>query len=355
MAAEVSLERFVRCRHCNLPHVASVLRCPFTGDVVDPQTRLPAGVTWKPSRDDLTGTLLEDRYLLGKRIGDGAMGSVYRSEHVHLGTTVAVKVLHSRFESGSAAETRFLREGQSAGRIEHPNVVRIFDVGRLPDGAPYIVMEHLTGQELSAQLGGHRLPVARVAQLGGQLLDGLARAHAERVIHRDIKPDNLFLAQERGEEVLKILDFSIAKDESQEGLTGDGDVLGTPHYLAPEQAMGRPVDARVDLWASGVVMYEMLTGALPFEGENFPQLVMGILTASPAPPSTHLPGLPSAVDDFFACALAKEPDERFQDARAMAAAMRHAFRDLNDRAGDSGERVVTTVDRVDMDDTIVDP
>ena len=305
------MERFVRCRHCNLPHLASVLRCPFSGQAVDPQTRLPEGAKWKPSRDDLTGTLLDDRYMLGKRIGDGAMGSVYRSEHVHLGTTVAVKVLHSRFESGSAAERRFLREGQSAGRIDHPNVVRIFDVGRLPDGAPYIVMEHLDGHELSSVLANQRLAMA--------------------------------------------LDFSIAKDEGAAALTGAGDVLGTPHYLAPEQAMGKSVDARVDLWAAAVVTYEMLTGRPPFEGDNFPALVMGILTATPTPPSECVLGLPPEVDAFFARALAKEPDERFQDAASMRTALAHAFQGAEaSSANQAFEAFTTSVDRLDLEDTLQD-
>lgn len=319
------MERFVRCRHCNLPHLASVLRCPFSGEAVDPQTRLPEGVVWKPSRDDLTGTVLDDRYMVGKRLGDGAMGSVYRAEHIHLGTTVAVKVLHSRFESGSGAEQRFLREGQSAGRIDHPNVVRIFDVGRLPDGAPYIVMELLEGQELSKLLAAERLAPARVAMLANQLLSGLERAHAERVVHRDIKPDNLFLTRDGGFELLKILDFSIAKDQGAAALTNDGDVLGTPHYLAPEQAMGKSIDARVDLWAAAVVTYEMVTGRPPFEGESFPELVMKILTAAHPAPSRHVAGLPAEVDEFFARALAKEPGDRFQDAQGMRAALTHAF------------------------------
>jgi eukaryotic-like serine/threonine-protein kinase len=350
------LERFVRCRHCNLPHLASVLRCPFSGQAVNPLTRLPGGVMWIPSRDDLTGTVLDDRYMLGKRIGDGAMGSVYRSEHLQLGTTVAVKVLHSRFESGSAAEKRFLREGQSAGRIDHPNVVRIFDVGRLPDGAPYIVMEHLEGQELSKLLDGRSLGLARVVDLASQLLDGLAQAHAERVVHRDVKPDNLFLTREGGDEVLKILDFSIAKDQAASALTSDGDVLGTPHYLAPEQAMSKSVDARVDLWATAVVVYEMLTGRPPFEGESFPQLVMRILTDTPEPPSSYVAGLPPEVDAFFVTALAKEPAERFQSAESMRAALIDAFGDavLSESSGDVQEALASTADRLDMDDTLLD-
>lgn len=329
----------------------------MTGSRVVPPTRLPESVVWKSTRDDLTGKLLDGRYMLGKRIGDGAMGSVYRTEHVHLGTTVAVKVLHSRFESGSAAEQRFLREGQSAGRIDHPNVVRIFDVGRLPDGAPYIVMELLEGQELSKVLAAERLALSRVAVLACQLLSGLERAHAERVVHRDIKPDNLFLTCERGVELLKILDFSIAKDQGAAALTSDGDVLGTPHYLAPEQAMGKSVDARVDLWAAAVVTYEMLTGRPPFEGKSFPELVMKILAAAHPAPSESTAGVPPEVDAFFARALAKEPAERFQDAPSMREALTHAFGCAEMKPsnfGDAGDDIVTAVDFLDLEDTLLD-
>ena len=238
------MERFVRCRHCNLPHVASVLRCPFTGKAVDPQTRLPDEGAWVPSRDALTGTLLDERYLVGANIGDGAMGTVYRAEHVNLGTEVAVKVLHSRFEAGSAAEKRFLREGHSAGRIDHPNVVRIFDVGRLPDGAPYLVMELLEGEELSASIPEGGLPPARVADLADQLLRGLEQAHAQRVVHRDIKPDNVFLALEGGVEVLKILDFSIAKDQAADADARDQDaaVFRRPNAAAERLHCRRRAD-----------------------------------------------------------------------------------------------------------------
>jgi len=312
---------------------------------------------WKFSRDDLTGSVLDDRYRLGKRIGDGSMGSVYRAEHIHLGTSVAVKVLHSRFEKGSGAEQRFLREGQSAGRIDHPNVVRIFDVGRSPDGAPYIVMELLEGQELSKLLAAERLTLARVATLASQLLSGLARAHAERVVHRDIKPDNLFLTREDNAELLKILDFSIAKDQGAAAMTCDGDVLGTAHYLAPEQAMGKPIDARVDLWSVGVVAYEMLTGRPPFEGDTFPALMMKILGDMPAPPSASVTGVPPEIDAFFERALAKEPAERFQDAASMRMALADAFAHGNvplETTDDLPIEIVTVVDRLDLDDTLLD-
>lgn len=354
------MERFVRCRHCNLPHVASVLRCPFTGKAVDPQTRLPDEGAWVPSRDALTGTLLDERYLVGANIGDGAMGTVYRAEHVNLGTEVAVKVLHSRFEAGSAAEKRFLREGHSAGRIDHPNVVRIFDVGRLPDGAPYLVMELLEGEELSASIPEGGLPPARVADLADQLLRGLEQAHAQRVVHRDIKPDNVFLALEGGVEVLKILDFSIAKDQAAEAMTRDGEVLGTPHYLAPEQAAGKPVDARVDLWASGVVLYELLTGEPPFGGDNFPQLVMAILMHSADPPSQRVRALAPEVDAFFERALAKDPDERFQTAGSMRTALLHALAACGPdtaTAGGAGQDVAPAFARTqadDLHDTLID-
>jgi serine/threonine protein kinase len=354
-ASVTQLQRFVRCRHCQLPHLASVARCPFSGEAVDPQTRLPDNVEWRPSREELTGTLLDDRYLVGQRIGEGAMGSVYRSEHIRLGTTVAVKVLHGRFESGSAAEKRFLREGQSAGRVEHPNVVRVFDVGRLPDGAPYIVMEHLEGVELSAQITPGGLSIQRVLTLAEQLLQGLACAHSHRVIHRDIKPDNIFLARSGGEEVLKILDFSIAKDQSADTMTRDGDVLGTPQYLAPEQASGRPVDGRVDLWAAGVVIYELLTGKVPFHGQNLPNLILAILKNPAKPPSQIVAGLTPAVDAFFEKALAKDAADRFQDAGTMWTALRTALAPLLLGPAPQGDLPsVTVMESIELYDTLID-
>ena len=190
-----AVERFVRCRHCGLPHLAAVLRCPFSGEPVDPQTRLPDGGGWSPTPDDLTGTVVEERYLIGRRLGDGAMGTVYRAEHTRLGSAGAIKVLHSRFESGGPSEIRFIREARAAARMEHPNIIQVFDVGRLPNGAPYLVMEYLEGTDLRNGIVPGGLPIATAMDYASQMLDGIACAHAHRIIHRDIKPENLYLTR----------------------------------------------------------------------------------------------------------------------------------------------------------------
>ena len=306
--------------------------------------------------DPLIGHALGGKYTIKKQIGRGGVGLVYLAEDREREREVVVKVLAPNWSNDDEALARFEREAKRLSGLKHPNIVTMYDYGKESRRA-YLVMEYLRGELLSDYVDRHRrLTLEQFVPIAAQILKGIGHAHSREMMVRDIKPANIMLCERKGRaNFVKILDFGLAKLTKGEQAITEEHVMGTVGYLSPEQIRGEEIDLRVDVYALGVLFYYMLSGRLPFEGENFPQLVMGILTASPAPPSTHLPGLPSAVDDFFACALAKEPDERFQDARAMAAAMRHAFRDLNDRAGDSGERVVTTVDRVDMDDTIVDP
>jgi len=273
--------------------------------------------------------LIEGKYRIEKLIGKGGMGAVYQAEHVKLGKPVAIKVLLAGHGSGSAAARRFAREARAAGSIGHPNIVQVFDVGTLEDGAPFLVMELLRGETLHdrLQLSG-AIPTELAIQIMEQILSALHAAHECGIIHRDLKPDNVFLTEERGELMAKLLDFGVSKnlvDDNTMSLTRTGAVVGTPYYLAPEQARGdRMMDRRVDIWAAGVVMYESLTGMLPFNADNYNALLLKILQQRPVPPSRIRPTLPPALEAVIMTAMAHDADERYATAEEMLEALASA-------------------------------
>jgi eukaryotic-like serine/threonine-protein kinase len=224
--------------------------------------------------DKLVGQTLASRYLIESRIGEGAMGTVYRAKHVKVGRAFAVKLLHPRLLEDPKQLARFEREAELAGRLRHPNVIGVVDVGEAPDGLRYMVMDFAEGPDLATLLSEAPMTARRVIQLTRQLLEGLFHAHEQGLIHRDFKPENVIVERDsHNNEVPRIVDFGIAilreGGESAEGpgrLTTNGLVLGTPHYMAPEQAVADPIDHRIDLFALGIMVYEMLSGKLPFDG-----------------------------------------------------------------------------------------
>jgi serine/threonine protein kinase len=277
--------------------------------------------------DERIGELIHDRYRLIRKLGRGGMGTVYLAEHASIPKTFAVKLLNPRYASRQEFAARFLLEAQAVSRIDHPNVVGIVDFGTTPDGATFLVMEHLRGEPLEA-LCRREAPLAwaRVRHLTVQICNALQAAHEAGIIHRDIKPDNV-LRMTRGEDddYVKVLDFGLAKVRSGEGLrlTKTGMVLGTPRYMAPEQARGATIDHRVDIYALGVLIYELLCGRTPFQASTFLLMRNHHLLSKPEPPShwAESAGITDEMDAIALRALAKDPDHRFASMLEMAEAI----------------------------------
>ncbi|HSC89091.1 MAG TPA: serine/threonine-protein kinase [Polyangiaceae bacterium] len=280
------------------------------------------------------GATIDGRYLVEKVLGEGGMGVVYRCRHTIIDKLVAMKVLRADMARNQEVTERFLNEARSASSIGNPHIIDISDFGRLPDGATYFIMEYLDGQSLAALMKEHdALPEERILKIAVQLAEGLAAAHDRGIVHRDLKPDNVFVVR-RGMQAdfVKILDFGIAKVATTNSkLTQAGQVFGTPHYMSPEQAAGSPVDLRSDIYALGVMLYEMTSGQLPFDAENFMAILTQHMYRAPSPFATlnRLPR-PISVDleaVIFKC-LAKDPAERYQTMAELANDL-HALRTGN--------------------------
>jgi serine/threonine-protein kinase len=275
--------------------------------------------------------LVAGKYEVLHLIGRGGMGSVWEGRHTSLGTRVAIKFIDPEYADSKEAQTRFVTEARAAATLHSKHAIQIFDHGVTGDGRPYMVMELLTGEPLDKRIDRlGSISLQETARILGQVCRALQRAHAAGIIHRDLKPENIFLVHtpDEDEEVAKVLDFGIAKIKAapgEKGLTTStktGAVLGTPYYMAPEQARGlRTIDTRADLWSLGVIAYKCVTGVLPFEGESVGDLLVKICTSAPPVPSKTVPGLPAAFDGWFARALEREPDRRFQSAAELAEAL----------------------------------
>ena len=275
---------------------------------------------------DYTGQTLDGRYTVIKRLAAGGMGSVYLARHTVVGRNVAIKFLHEDFADNEVMIKRFYREAQAAAAIAHKNIIDVWDVGVSPAGDPYLAMEYLEGESLTHLLkrtGPISLPAA--CEILAPVLSALLAAHAKGVVHRDLKPDNIFLARIAGESgpVVKLIDFGISKfshDRGASKITQTGVMLGTPDYMPPEQIRGdREVDHRADLYAVGVIFYQMLTGGLPFEGDNYNALIINVLTEYPKPPETVYPEFPTSAEPLIMQLLEKDPSDRAQTAEAVAA------------------------------------
>ncbi|HTQ07579.1 MAG TPA: serine/threonine-protein kinase [Polyangiaceae bacterium] len=257
------------------------------------------------------------KYLILEPLGAGSMGVVYLAYDPVIERKVAIKTIRKHEFGGSASEEateRFRREATAAGKLSHPGIVGIYDFGE-DEANGYIVMEYAPGMDLAKYAASRSLSLHEVGRLLGELLDALGHAHAAGIVHRDIKPANLLVADQ-----LKITDFGIARVRDSK-LTQVGAAMGTPSYMAPEQYMGVAVDHRVDLFAAGVILYELLTGRLPFEGSSVVEVSYKICHTDPPPPSLVRPGLPPHLDAVVARALAKDPGARFQSAAEFATAL----------------------------------
>lgn len=282
------------------------------------------------------------KYKVEKVLGEGAMGIVYAGYDPGIGRKVAIKTIHAHLLQGAEGEElrrRFNLEVRAVGKLSHPNIVAIFDTDETQDAAgtliPYFVMEFVNGRELQHYLAeGVRFPLNKTIDIACQILDGFAYTHKLGVIHRDVKPANIFLTEEGR---VKIADFGIARMDNS-SLTQTGAVIGTPNYMSPEQCSGQALDRRSDLFSIAVVIYEMLTGEKPFQANSVHATMMKVVQSNPEPPSTFNPGLPKTIDAIMAKALAKSPDARYQDADNFAKALM-PFR--NGASADIGETQIT--------------
>jgi serine/threonine protein kinase len=336
-----------------LPHGMGDAICPSTGKPIRGKARSsddrhvaptapelgPSPPSRHPPRRGLIGKTIGGRYLVRSLLGEGGMGAVFEAEHLALGRSVAVKVLHATQATKKDAIRRFQQEARAAGAIGHPNICGVTDLGTLDDGSPYMVMERLVGETLADRITAERgLPFEDVIDILVQVLSGLVAAHEQRIVHRDIKPENVFLTARVGcPPVAKLLDFGVSKmtGEAPAGgraddltLTRTGMVMGTPYYMAPEQARGeRDIDARVDLYACGVIMYETLTGKRPFIAGNYNALLVQILTGTPRLATELRPALPAS----FAAVIGKAMARRREDRYATAAEFQKDLKRLRDR------------------------
>ena len=309
------------CPLCRTEYGPGQETCPNDGA----RLILPIG-----AGDPFIGKVLADRYRVLRTIGEGGMGRVYLAEHVRMGRLSAVKVMSPSLAPTPEAISRFNREASNASRINHPNVAAIYDFGETEDGTLYLAMEYVEGRTLTAILreGGPLVP-ARAAELTGQIADGLHAAHHLGIVHRDLKPDNVLVTTlHDGREQVKIVDFGIAKttQSNDQTVTSLGMAVGTPEYMSPEQIAGEALDSRTDLYSLGLVLFNMLTGALPHPALTSKQSLVQRLTARPLTLAEVKPSVPwpPRVQKALDRALAPEPDERYNNVLDFARDVRGA-------------------------------
>ncbi len=276
-----------------------------------------------------TGEIIEGKYRIVRMIGEGGMGAVYEGENTRIRRRVAIKVLHQGVAENQEAVQRFEREAQAAGRIGNDHILEVLDLGTFANGDHFIVMEYLDGEPLSDRI--RRLGKMRpeeVAPLMIQALEGLRAAHDAGIVHRDLKPDNVFVLKEKAgnRDFVKLIDFGISKFQplggSEMKMTRTGTVMGTPYYMSPEQASGsREADHRSDLYAVGVMLYEAVTGRVPFDAPTFNQLLFQIVLSDPAPPQQVVPDLDPGFANLIAKSMARDVEHRFQTAAELSEAL----------------------------------
>lgn len=281
------------------------------------------GAGLSPGAAFVAGELIGGKYRIEGLVGEGGMGAVYAAVNEDTGRRVAVKAVLGGADGNPQAEARLLREARTVGKLAHPNIVDVYDVGQ-HDGVSFIVMELLTGQPLESLVSRGPMPIEDAVRLLIPAMRGVAAVHAQGVVHRDLKPENIFLCTSEAGRVrdVKVLDFGISKtyDETlaTSTLTRSGTILGTPRYMAPEQLANEPVDFRADIYAIGVILYEAITGALPFEGETFAVMASNKLVANVTPLRQHLPDVSPGLEAILLRAMARDPSDRFQDVQSLA-------------------------------------
>ncbi len=274
-------------------------------------------------RSDLIGQILGGAYRVLRQLDSGGMGMVYEAEHVRLHRALAVKIMAGHLSQDANALARFQREAEIVSQLEHPHIVQVVDFDTTPQGQPFLVMELLRGRSLESRLEQGMLPISEAILIATQAASGLSAAHRSDIVHRDLKPANIFLL-DSDRVFVKLLDFGISKRAGHSrGLTGEFDILGTPDYMAPVQALGKTalVDHRGDQFALAVITYEMLTGTLPFAASEVMEVLQRVIRDTPTPPSVLRPEIPASIDAALLRALSKHPEQRFPSIADFADAL----------------------------------
>jgi serine/threonine protein kinase len=308
------------CPHCHVSLAEDARFCPACGKATSPtETQAQSPASLYGAEANMIGREIAGRYRILAKLGEGGMGAVYRGEQMSLKRAVAVKVLRPELSTNQNILKRFNAEAEVVAKLGHPNTVNIYDFGQDSDGSLFIAMEFIEGESLRKVLHEQGpLAPARALAIATQIAASLADAHAHGIIHRDLKPDNVMLqARGRQRDVVRVLDFGIAKlrDDSratQQAMTQAGDMLGTPQYMAPEQIRGEAIDGRVDVYALGCMLYEMVTARMPFEAPSIMAMLSKHLLENPVPPSVRRPDLaiPPAIDQLVMAAMSKDPNGR---------------------------------------------
>ena len=293
------------------------------------------------------GSVIAGKYRILDELGRGGMGVVLAAEHLELHHRVAIKVI---FQKTGPAIARFLREAQTCARLKSEHIARVFDVGRLEDGSPYLVMEHLTGEDLAAACE-RALPIAESVAYVRQACAGIAEAHAAGVVHRDLKPANLFLTTRAdGSALVKVLDFGVSKlvvddgSDDRASLTATDTVVGTPLYMSPEQLKdSKNVDVRTDVWSLGVILYRLLAGRVPFPATTISALAVAIATEAPASMTSSRSDVPSGLEAIVRRCLEKDPARRYPSVAALSAALEPFAADAHEAPRARGARRNTVV------------
>jgi serine/threonine-protein kinase len=309
------------CPACNTRYDDQTTFCVKDGSPVVPDSGYA-------TQGSMIGQLIADRYRIIKKIGEGGMGEVYVAEHIHIEKKVALKLLRPEVLSNAEAVARFRQEARSASSIGHDNIISIDDFGTLPDGRVYMAMEFLNGMPLNDMLAKEPLPLPRALDILIQTGKGLSAAHAKGITHRDMKPENIFVINKEGRDIPKILDFGIAKvsgGDTAQNLTVAGTIFGTPFYMAPEQAMGGKMDHRVDVYAMGIILYEVFCGTVPFKAETFMGILTQHITMPPTPPSQMAAQngriVSHELEAIILKAIQKDPNQRYQTMAELTGAL----------------------------------
>jgi serine/threonine protein kinase len=319
------------CPTCNRLYPDDAGFCPIDGTELRSASLVPPPAD---ANDPRIGTTLFNRYQVRRVVADGGMGRVYEALDQCDRRAVAIKVLHADVARDSVALERFKREFQISELLPHEHIVAVLDFQRAEDGSHVLVMDYLEGEELRSVLKREKaIRAERIVRMLSQLAIGLDEAHRRQLIHRDLKPDNIFLCGTREGDVVKLLDFGSVKDKSEgaKKLTVMGTTIGSPYYMSPEQAQGlETLDARADVWALAAIAYEALTGQVPFRGNNGPSILLAILTQQPVPPSqlgskVAKSQIPPTIDDVLDEAFAKNVGMRVTSVGALADRFGHAY------------------------------
>ena len=325
--------------------------------LAQPRAEIPKEAPEKEALDRI-GQVVGGKYRLEELLGSGGMAHVYRAVHEVIGRGVAIKVLRRQFTFEKTVVGRFLREARTANSVRHPNVVSVMDVGTAEDGCPYLVQELLEGETLLEYVQKRgKLELSDVVELICPIIGAVAEAHASGVVHRDLKPENVFLAGTRGKRVPKLLDFGISKAMNAPSIesTAAGIVMGTPAYMAPELARAaKDADPRTDVWACGVMLFEALTGKVPFEGETVPMMFLAIATKDAARLGDVRPDIPPSVSNIVAKCLKRDASQRYPTATELAKELEAAL-DPKELALMKKPSVSTAVARPVTPVTPVDP